>query len=102
VRRSVGAFGFREWTGGFQGGWTGNGDGRLTDILHLFEFSGKGFLKVGAFVLLKIICQETETCHGSNHCDGGISEQDEGYDRVRSEGGVSDGESEYGSLQATQ
>ena len=68
MRRSVGAFGFGEWTGGFQGGWTGDGDGCLTDIFHLFEFGGEAFLEVGAFVLLEVICQEIETCHGWNFC----------------------------------
>ena len=68
VRRGVGAFGFGERTGGFQSGWTGDGDGRLTNIFHLFEFGGKAFLEVCAFILLEIICQETETRHGWNFC----------------------------------
>ena len=30
----------------------------------MFDFGGEAFLEVGAFVLLEIVCQETETCHG--------------------------------------
>ena len=55
----MGKLGFWEWAGRFQGGGTGDGNGRLTDILHLFEFRSKGFLEVGAFVLLEIVRQET-------------------------------------------
>ena len=68
MRGGVGAFGFGEGTRRFQGGWAGDGDGRLTDIFHLFDFGGKAFLEVGALVLLEIVCQEKETCRGWDSC----------------------------------
>jgi len=58
----MGEFGFWEWAGRFQGGWTGDGDSRLADIFHLFKFCGEGFLEVGALVLLEIVREETQTC----------------------------------------
>ena len=64
VRRSVGAFGFGEWTRRFQGGCAGDGDGRLADIFHLFEFCGEAFLEVGAFILLEKVRQKAETYYG--------------------------------------
>jgi hypothetical protein len=64
VERSIGAFGFRERAGRFQDRWTGDRGSCLTDILHLLEFCGEAFLKVGTFVLLEVIRQEVETCHG--------------------------------------
>ena len=64
VGRSVGVFGFWEWTRGFQGRWASDGDGRSTDVFHLFEFGREAFLEVCTFVLLEIIRQEAEACHG--------------------------------------
>ena len=64
----MGAFGFGERAGRFQNRWTGDGDGRLTDVFHLFEFGGEAFLEVGAFIFLEVICQKTKTCRGCDFC----------------------------------
>lgn len=61
MRGGEGGFGFWEWAGRFQGRWTGDGDGRSANIFHLFKFCGEAFLEVGAFVLLEVVGQETET-----------------------------------------